>query len=89
MGLPSFMEGDTKPHASHDGLVSATVKKLITAHTANNPNAVIPDPDEIATTATPAFALEPYSVGRDDSPDLDMDFGEEDFATAEDFEYDY
>lgn len=86
MGLPSFMEGDTKPHASHDSLVTATVEQLIAAHTANNPNAVIPDPDEIATTATPA--LEPYSVGRDDSPDLDMDFGEEDFATAEDFEYD-
>ena len=87
MGLPSFMEGDTKPHASHDSLVTATVEQLIAAHTAKNPNAVIPD--EIATTATPAFALEPYSVGRDDSPDLDMDFGEEDFATAEDFEYDY
>lgn len=87
MGLPSFMEGVTKPHASHDSLVTATVEQLIAAHTANNPNAVIPDPDEIATTATPA--LEPYSVGRDDSPDLDMDFGEEDFATAEDFEYDY
>ena len=86
MGLPSFMEGDTKPHASHDSLVTATVEQLIAAHTANNPNAVIPDPDEIATTVTPA--LEPYSVGRDDSPDLDMDFGEEDFATAEDFEYD-
>lgn len=77
MGLPSFMEGDTKPHASHDGLVSATVEQLIAAHTANNPNAVISDP----TTATP---LEPYSVGRDDSSDLDMDFGDD--LTAEDFE---
>ena len=89
IGLPSFMEGDTKPHASHDSFVSLTIKELIAAHTANNPNAAIAAPDEIATTATPAFAQESYSVGRDDSPDLDMDFGEEDFATAEDFEYDY
>ena len=90
MGLPSFMEGDTKPHASHDSLVSAAVKKLIAAHTANNPNAVIPaiaDTEPVDTVAD--TTTEPYSVGRDDSPDLDMDFGEEDFATAEDFEYDY
>lgn len=80
MGLPSFMEGDTKPHASHDGLVSATVKELIAAHTAKNPNAVVP---EIATTASDSTP-EPYSVGRDDSPDLDMDFGDD--LTAEDFE---
>lgn len=83
MGLPSFMEGDTKPHASHNSLVSATVKKLIAAHTVNNPNAAIAD-EPVADTTT-----ELYSVGRDDSSDLDMDFGEEDFATAEDFEYDY
>ena len=89
MGLPSFMEGDTKPHASHDSLVSAAVKKLIAAHTANNPNAVISaiaDTEPVDTVAD--TTTEPYSVGRDDSPDLDMDFGEEDFATAEDFEYD-
>ena len=85
MGLPSFMEGDTKPHASHDSFVSLTIKELIAAHTANNPNAAIAEPvDTVADTTT-----EPYSVGRDDSSDLDMDFGEEDFATAEDFEYDY
>ena len=83
MGLPSFMEGDTKPHASHDSFVSLTIKELIAAHTANNPNAVTAIADTVADTTT-----EPYSVGRDDSPDLDMDFGE-DFATAEDFEYDY
>lgn len=84
MGLPSFMEGDTKPHASHDSFVSLTIKELIAAHTANNPNAVTAIADTVADTTT-----EPYSVGRDDSSDLDMDFGEEDFATAEDFEYDY
>ena len=77
------MEGDTKPHASHDSFVSLTIKKLIAAHTANNPNAAIVDTEPVDTVA------EPYSVGRDDSSDLDMDFGEEDFATAEDFEYDY
>lgn len=83
MGLPSFMEGDTKPHASHDSLVTAAVKKLIAAHTANNPNAVISAADT-EPVDTVADTTEPYSVGRDDSPDLDMDFGDD--LTAEDFE---
>ena len=92
IGLPSFMEGDTKPHASHDSLVTATVEQLIAAHTAKTPNAVTvttAEPVDTTDTTVADITTEPYSVGRDDSPDLDMDFGEEDFATAEDFEYDY
>lgn len=84
MGLPSFMEGDTKPHASHDSLVSATVKELIAAHTAKTPNAVTVTTAEPVDTTVADITTEPYSVGRDDSPDLDMDFGDD--LTAEDFE---
>ena len=86
MEMTSFMEGNTKPHASHDSLVTATIGRLIKEYNEGNPNI---DTSEIATTTnTTAEAPKPYSVGRDT---FDEGFGDEGEAEAsyEDYEEDF
>lgn len=92
MEMNSFMEGNTKPHASHDSLVSRIIGELIEEYNNNNPNI---DTSEIATTATVTLETpQPYSVGRDT---FDDGFGDDGFdegeaeaeASYEDYEEDF
>ena len=87
MEMTSFMEGNTKPHASHDSLVTETIGRLIQKYNEGNPNI---DTSEIATTANTTEDPKPYSVGRDT---FDEGFGDEGEAEAEasyeDYEEDF
>lgn len=95
MEMGSFMEGDTKPHASHDSLVNKTIGELIEEYNNNNPNIDTSSTKEIATTATVTLETpQPYSVGRDT---FDDGFGDDGFdegeaeaeASYEDYEEDF
>lgn len=91
MEMGSFMEGNTKPHASHDSLVNKTIGELIEEYNNNNPNIDTSSTKEIATTATVTLETpQPYSVGRDTFDDGFEDDGfDEGEASYEDYEEDF